>query len=198
MPPLSFTNSGGGVAVALLQWHCDDATFHFGIVFESLPWLVDLFPVETDRRRLSDDSAGQKWPLLCAAVVLSSDPEMRFRYQIVMAYQRGPSDNSRTSSTRAVSIEEFQSLTQRVVAQERQLEKILAILRTLVAIASVPSTARVTVTQEANTSGVTTMTLLPTTTATRTVMAVVPRAAVEIAPATSTVYGTTMTIEARQ
>ncbi|KAK9145074.1 hypothetical protein Sjap_004977 [Stephania japonica] len=123
---------------------------------------------------------------------------MRFRYQIVMAYQRGPSDDSGTSNTRTVSIEEFQTLTQRVAAQERQLDEILAILRASVVVALVPFTAIVTVTQEANILGVTTMTLLPTTTATRLVMAVVPRAPTKIAPATPTVYGTTATTEVRQ
>ncbi|KAK9109992.1 hypothetical protein Sjap_018052 [Stephania japonica] len=88
----------------------------------------------------------------------------------VMADQRGPSDDNETSSTQAVSIEEFQTLTQRVVTQERQLEEILAILRASIAVASVPSIARVTVTQEANTPGVTTMTLLLTTTTMRPVM----------------------------
>ncbi|KAK9123652.1 hypothetical protein Sjap_013254 [Stephania japonica] len=104
-----------------------------------------------------------------------------------MVDQRDPSDDSGTSSTRAVSIEEFQTLTQRVAAQERQLEEILPILRASIVVASVPSTARVTVTQEANTPRVTTMTLLPTTTAMRPVMAVVPHAPIEIAPATLTV-----------
>ncbi|KAK9090896.1 hypothetical protein Sjap_024073 [Stephania japonica] len=115
-----------------------------------------------------------------------------------MADQRGPSDDNGTSSTRAVSIEEFQTLTQRVAAQERQLEEILAILRASVAVASIPSTGRVTVTQEENTQGVTTMTMFPTTTTMRPVMAVVPRASIEIAPATPTVYGIMKTTEARQ
>ncbi|KAK9137634.1 hypothetical protein Sjap_008228 [Stephania japonica] len=107
-----------------------------------------------------------------------------------MADQRGPSDDSGRSSTRAVSIEEFQALMQRVAAHERQLEEILVILRASVVVASVPSMARVTITQEANIPGVTTMTLLPSTTSTTPVMAVVPR--------TLTVYDTTATIEARQ
>ncbi|KAK9137699.1 hypothetical protein Sjap_008293 [Stephania japonica] len=123
---------------------------------------------------------------------------MRFCYQIVMVNQQGPSDNSGTSSTRAVSIEEFQTLAHRVAAQERQLEEILAILRASVVVASVPSTARVTVTQKEYTPGVTTMTLFPTTTATGPVMAVIPHASTKIAPATLTVYGTTTTIKASQ
>ncbi|KAK9123267.1 hypothetical protein Sjap_012869 [Stephania japonica] len=49
---------------------------------------------------------------------LSTDPEIRFRYEIAMADQKGPSDDSGTSSTRAVSIDEFQTLTQRVASQE--------------------------------------------------------------------------------
>ncbi|KAK9137729.1 hypothetical protein Sjap_008323 [Stephania japonica] len=112
---------------------------------------------------------------------------MRFRYQIEITDQQGRSDDSRTSSTRAVSIEEFQTLMQRVAVHKRQLEEILVILRASVVVASVPSTVRVTVTQEENTPRVTTMTLLPTTTTTRLVMAVVPRASAEIAPATLTV-----------
>ncbi|KAK9090696.1 hypothetical protein Sjap_023873 [Stephania japonica] len=75
----------------------------------------------------------------------------------------------------------------KITDQEQQLEEILVILRASVAVASVPSTVRATVTQEENTPGVTTMTLLPTTTATRPVMAIVPRAPIEIAPATPTV-----------
>ncbi|KAK9137242.1 hypothetical protein Sjap_007836 [Stephania japonica] len=63
-------------------------------------------------------------------------------------------------------------------------------MRVSVAVASVPSTARVTITQEANISGVTTMTLLPSTTSMTPVMAVVPRA--------PTVYDITTTIEVRQ
>ncbi|KAK9122473.1 hypothetical protein Sjap_012075 [Stephania japonica] len=84
-----------------------------------------------------------------------------------MVDQRGLSDDSGMSSTRDVNIEEFQTLTQRVATQKRQLEVILAILRPSVVTASVPSTARVTVTQEANTPVVTIMTTLPTTTAAR-------------------------------
>ncbi|KAK9123127.1 hypothetical protein Sjap_012729 [Stephania japonica] len=38
---------------------------------------------------------------------------------MAMADQKGPSDDSGTSSTRAVSIDEFQTLTQRVASQER-------------------------------------------------------------------------------
>ncbi|KAK9137705.1 hypothetical protein Sjap_008299 [Stephania japonica] len=117
---------------------------------------------------------------------------------IVMVNQQGPSDDSGTSSTQAVSIEEFQTLAHRVAAQERQLVEILAILRASVVVASVPSTARVTVTQKEYTPGVTTMTLLPTTTTMGPVMAVIPRASTKIAPATLTVYGTTTTIKARQ
>ncbi|KAK9096308.1 hypothetical protein Sjap_021805 [Stephania japonica] len=41
------------------------------------------------------------------------------RFSGSMADQRGPSDDSGTSSTRAVSIDEFQALTQRVASQER-------------------------------------------------------------------------------
>ncbi|KAK9144377.1 hypothetical protein Sjap_004280 [Stephania japonica] len=115
-----------------------------------------------------------------------------------MTDQRGLNDDNRKSSPRAVSIEEFQTLTQRVAAQERQLEEILAILRASVTAASVTSTARVTVTQGANTPGVTTMIFLPTTTAMRPVMAVIPHAPTEIAPATPTMYGTTATTEAKQ
>ncbi|KAK9130783.1 hypothetical protein Sjap_011270 [Stephania japonica] len=114
-----------------------------------------------------------------------------------MADQRGPSNDSGTSSTRAVSIEEFQTLTQRVAAQERQLEEIMAILKASVVVASVPSTARVTVTQEENTSEVMTMTTLPTTTVARPKMAVVPRTLTEIAPVTPAVYGTMATTDAK-
>ncbi|KAK9102805.1 hypothetical protein Sjap_020059 [Stephania japonica] len=112
-----------------------------------------------------------------------------------MVDQWGPSDDSSTSSTRAVIIEEFQTLTQRVATQERQLKEILAILRASIVVASVPSKDRVIITQEESTPGVTTVTLLLTTTAMRPVMAVVPRALTEIAPATPIVYGTTATIE---
>ncbi|KAK9096275.1 hypothetical protein Sjap_021772 [Stephania japonica] len=41
------------------------------------------------------------------------------RDEMAMADQKGPSDDSGTSSTRAVSIDEFQTLTQRVASQER-------------------------------------------------------------------------------
>ncbi|KAK9102659.1 hypothetical protein Sjap_019913 [Stephania japonica] len=41
------------------------------------------------------------------------------RIDRAMADQKGPSDDSGTSSTRAVSIDEFQTLTQRVASQER-------------------------------------------------------------------------------
>ncbi|KAK9136514.1 hypothetical protein Sjap_007108 [Stephania japonica] len=85
--------------------------------------------------------------------LLSTDPKIRFRYQIAMADQRGPSNDSGMS----------------------------------IAVVSVPSTAKVTVTQEENTPGVTTITLLPTTTTTRPVIAVVPRALTQIAPETPTV-----------
>ncbi|KAK9137604.1 hypothetical protein Sjap_008198 [Stephania japonica] len=50
---------------------------------------------------------------------LSTDLEIRFRYEIAMADQKGPSDDSGASSTRAVSIEAFQTLTQRVTAQKQ-------------------------------------------------------------------------------
>ncbi|KAK9103217.1 hypothetical protein Sjap_020471 [Stephania japonica] len=129
---------------------------------------------------------------------LSTDPETRFRYRIEITDQRGLNDDSGTSSPRAVSIEEFRTLTQRVAAQERQLEEILVILRASVVAASVPSTARITVTQEANTPVVTTTATLPTTTAAKPVMAVVPHAPTEIVPTTPVVYGTTTTTEARQ
>ncbi|KAK9145318.1 hypothetical protein Sjap_005221 [Stephania japonica] len=66
-------------------------------------------------------------------------------FTIVMTDQRGLSDDSGASSTRSISIKEFQTLTQRAVAQEQQLEQILAILKASVTAASVPSTARVTV-----------------------------------------------------
>ncbi|KAK9116867.1 hypothetical protein Sjap_015814 [Stephania japonica] len=118
--------------------------------------------------------------------------------RIEMTDQRGLNDDNGTSSPRAVSIEEFRTLTQRVAAQERQLEEILTILRASVAATSVPSTARITVTQEANTPVVMTTTTFPTTTASKPVMAVVPRAPTEIAPTTPIVYGTTATTEARQ
>ncbi|KAK9138226.1 hypothetical protein Sjap_008820 [Stephania japonica] len=45
------------------------------------------------------------------AAQLSTDPKIRFRYEIAMADQRGPSDDSGASSTRAVSVNEFQTLT---------------------------------------------------------------------------------------
>ncbi|KAK9091346.1 hypothetical protein Sjap_024523 [Stephania japonica] len=101
-----------------------------------------------------------------------------------MADQRGLSDENGTSSPRAVSIEKFRTLTQRVVDQERQLEEILAILRASIAAASLPSTDRVAVTQEANTPVVMTTTTLPTPTTARPVMAVVPRALTEITQTT--------------
>ncbi|KAK9103062.1 hypothetical protein Sjap_020316 [Stephania japonica] len=63
-------------------------------------------------------------------------------------------------------------------------------MRTSVVVASVPLTTRVTITQEANTPGVTTMTLLPSTTSMAPVMAVVPRA--------PTVYDIMATIKAKQ
>ncbi|KAK9144755.1 hypothetical protein Sjap_004658 [Stephania japonica] len=83
--------------------------------------------------------------------------------RIEMTDQRGLNDDNVTSSPRAVSIEEFWTLTQRVAAQERQLEEILMILRASVAATSVPSTARITVTGEANTPVVMTTTTFPTT-----------------------------------
>ncbi|KAK9116419.1 hypothetical protein Sjap_015366 [Stephania japonica] len=125
---------------------------------------------------------GCRGPSLALAIVLQSSGVSE--PVIAIADQRGPNDDSETSSTQTVSIEEFQTLTQRVAAQERQLEEILAILRASIVVALLPSTARVTITQKVNTPGVTTMTLLPTTTVTRPVMAVIPRASTEIAPAT--------------
>ncbi|KAK9137965.1 hypothetical protein Sjap_008559 [Stephania japonica] len=88
------------------------------------------------------------------------------------------------------------TLVERVAAHERQLEEILATLRASVASASVPSMARVTVTQEADTPMVTTTTKLPTTTAAKSVIVVIPSTPTETAPMTPVVYGTTMTTEA--
>ncbi|KAK9090837.1 hypothetical protein Sjap_024014 [Stephania japonica] len=73
---------------------------------------------------------GRQRSWLTGAII---DPGTHFRYRIEMTDQRGLNDDSGTSSHQAVNIEEFRTLTQRVAAQERQLEEILTILRASVA-----------------------------------------------------------------
>ncbi|KAK9089959.1 hypothetical protein Sjap_023136 [Stephania japonica] len=126
---------------------------------------------------------------------LFADPRTRFLCQIARADQAGSNNDNGKALTHFV--EDLHALTQRVATQELQLEEILAILKVSVVTASVPSTTRVTVTQEANTPGVMTTTMLPITTSARLVMAVVPCAPTEIAPAIPTVYGITVTTEAK-